>query len=175
MCRLLYWCVVLVPYLFPDVFLVFQGQRINLSYDLFNLISESLVCRLKPSIFFPNLYHPFPIRSLCWIAPKITVKYKSVVFPSLCFVLRSLFGVVTWVIVHVPEKRKANIHRMSIMSHMLVIRGTPADHDTHTSCLGPTWRYILIRHFTMSSILWLYQTERLFKIFAPDTDVTKFS
>ena len=53
--------------------------------------------------------------------------------------------VVPYIIIR--EKRTANIHRVTIGSHMLAIKGTPADRDTQACCLGPTLRYILIRHF----------------------------
>ena len=58
---------------------------------------------------------------------------------------------------------------------MLAIKRTPADHDTQAWGLGPTLRNIWIWHFIMGGILWLYQTQGLFIICAPDTDVTEDS
>ena len=66
---------------------------------------------------------------------------------NLCFACRSLIVVVCCVVVYVPEKRAANIRRMTIGSPMLAIRRAPADHDTHACCLGPTLCNIVIGHF----------------------------
>ena len=54
---------------------------------------------------------------------------------------------------------------------MLAIKGSPANHDTQTSDLGHMLIYISICH----SSLWLYQTQGLFIICVPDTDVTEDS
>ena len=55
--------------------------------------------------------------------------------------------VVSCLIIHVPEKRTANISRMMIESIMLTIKRAPADHDTKACCLGPTLCGIVIGHF----------------------------
>ena len=95
-----------------------------------------------------------------------------IVFPGQYFVFWSLIGVVANVI-HVPEKRAANIRRMTIGSPMLAIRRAPADHNTLACYMGPTFCNIEIKHFIMGGILWLYQTQGLFLICAPDKDVTE--
>ena len=51
------------------------------------------------------------------------------------------------VVIHVPEKRTANIRRMTIGSPMLAIKRALADHDTQACCLGPTFCNIDIEHF----------------------------
>ena len=93
-----------------------------------------------------------------------------VVFPSPCSAFASLVDVVLKSS-FVPEKRTANIRRMTIGSPMLAMKRAPADHGTETFRLGPTLGNIRIWHFTMGGILWLYQTQGLFIICAPDTDV----
>ena len=99
-----------------------------------------------------------------------------IVFPGLCFAFWSLIVVVANVVIHVPEKRAVNIRRITIVSPMLTIKRAPADHDTQTYCLGPTFCNIEIGHFfIMGGILWLYQTQGLFLICAPDTDLTESS
>ena len=55
--------------------------------------------------------------------------------------------VVTYIVIHVPEKRAANIRRMTFGSPMLDIKKAPADHDTRASCLGSTLCNIVIGHF----------------------------
>ena len=64
---------------------------------------------------------------------------------------------------------------MTIGSPMLAIKSIPADHDTQIWDLGPTLCNIWIWHFIMSGILWLYQTQGLFIICAPDKDMTQDS
>ena len=46
--------------------------------------------------------------------------------------------VVSYVIIHIPEKREANIRKTTIGSPMLASRRAPADHDTQACCLGPS-------------------------------------
>ena len=70
-----------------------------------------------------------------------------VVFPGLCFAFWSLIVVVANIVIHVPEKRAANICRMTIGSPMLAIRRAPADYDILACCLGPTFCNIEIGHF----------------------------
>ena len=70
-----------------------------------------------------------------------------IVFPSPCFAFWSLIVVVANVVIHVPEKRAANIRWMTIGSPMLVIKRAPADHDTQAYCLGLTFCNIEIGHF----------------------------
>ena len=53
-----------IHYSFSGVFLVFPSQKTKLS-----LLKSWL--GQKTSAFLPNLYHPFPISSLCRVAPKI--------------------------------------------------------------------------------------------------------
>ena len=53
---------------------------------------------------------------------------------------------------------------------MLAIKRVPADHEAQAWGLGPMMCNIW--HFIMGGILWLYQTQGLFIISAPDTDVT---
>ena len=55
----------------------------------------------------------------------------------------------------------------------MAIKRTPADHDNQVWGLGPTLCNIWIWLFIMGGILCLYQTQWLFIICAPDTDVTK--
>ena len=55
--------------------------------------------------------------------------------------------VVSYVVVYIPEKRSANVHRMTIGSPMLAIRRAPANHATQACCLGPTLCNIVIGHF----------------------------
>ena len=82
-----------------------------------NLVSESLACWLKSSIFFPDFNHSFPITYL--VAPKIAVNCKFVVFP--CPFSMSHCSC-TW--------KKANIRKMTIRTPMSAIKGAPANHDT---------------------------------------------
>ena len=65
-------------------------------------------------------------------------------------------------------KRTANIRRLMTGSLMLAIRRAPA-------VWVPRCVIIWFDIFSMGGILWLYQTQGLFKICAPDTDVTWFS
>ena len=55
---------------------------------------------------------------------------------------------------------------------MLAIKRALTDYDTQASGLGPTLCNIWIWHFNMGDILWLYQTQGLFIIYVPDTDMT---
>ena len=55
---------------------------------------------------------------------------------------------------------------------MFGIKRAPADHDTQARGLGPTLCNIWIWHFIIGGILWLYQTQGMFVICAPETDVT---
>ena len=70
-----------------------------------------------------------------------------VVFPGPYFAFWSLIVVVANIVIHVPEKRAANIRRMTDGSPMLAIRRAPADHDTQACCLGPTFCNIESGHF----------------------------
>ena len=54
---------------------------------------------------------------------------------------------------------------------MLAIKGESADHDTQTSCQGLTLNYVSICNFFMGRILQLYNSQGLFIICSPDTDV----
>ena len=54
---------------------------------------------------------------------------------------------VCFVVISVPEKRAANIRRMTIGSPMLTIRRAPTDHDTQACCLGHTLCNIVIRYW----------------------------
>ena len=94
---------------FSGVFLVFQSQKTILFYYCSNLIGKPLACSLKTSTFLPDLYHSFSIPSLWRVAPKIAVSCKMIVFPGSCFEFWSLIVVVANVVIHVPEKRAANI------------------------------------------------------------------
>ena len=58
---------------------------------------------------------------------------------------------------------------------MLAIKRAPADHETQAWDLGSTLRNIWIWHFIIGGILWLYQTQGLFIISSPDTNVTEDS
>ena len=87
MCLILYYYLVL--YLFSVAFLVFQSQKTNLSL-LLSLLDQQ-VFGMKTRAFLPDLYHSFPISSLCRVAPKIAASW--LVFPSPCFVFASLIGV----------------------------------------------------------------------------------
>ena len=79
------------------------------------------------------------------IAFKITVDYLIVVFSSPFFLLMYLRCIVDLVFVYVPEIITANICRIPRIP-ILAIKGTPADHDTQTWCLGST--LIWISHFS---------------------------
>ena len=70
-----------------------------------------------------------------------------IVFPGPCLAFWSLIILVTNIVIHVPEKRAANICKMTNRSPMLAIRREPADHDTQACCLGPTFCNIEIGHF----------------------------
>ena len=132
---------------FSGVFLVVHGQKTILFCYCPNLIGKSLACCQKTCTFLPDLYHPFPIASLWRVAPKIAVLCKMIVFLGPYFAFWSLIVVVANIIIHVPEKRTANIHRMMIGSPILAIRRAPANHDTQAICLGPTFCNIKIGHF----------------------------
>ena len=56
---------------------------------------------------------------------------------------------------------------------MLAIRRAPADHDTHASCLGPTFCNIVIGHFDHRSYIVAIPDAGL--VYASDTYVTKNS
>ena len=58
-------------------------------------------------------------------------------------------------------------------SPVLAIKRAPADHDTQTCRLGPMLNYASICHFFMGIIFWLYQTQRLYIICVPDTNLTE--
>ena len=62
-----------------------------------------------------------------------------IVFPGSCYAFWSLIVVVANIVIHVSEKRAANICKMTIESPMLAIRRAPADHDTQACCLGLTF------------------------------------
>ena len=53
-----------------------------------------------------------------------------IVFPGPSFAFWSLIDVFAYIVIYVPEKRAANIRRMTIGFPMLAIRRAPADHDT---------------------------------------------
>ena len=126
----------ILPYLLVRIFLVFQNQKTNLSLISFYLGHQ--VCCIKSKGFCPNFYYSFSIPTLYKIALIITVKYKFVGFPRPFLALATFSLVATLVVVCIPELRIANILRMLIRSPMLATKGTPADHDTQTCCLGPT-------------------------------------
>ena len=56
---------------------------------------------------------------------------------------------------------------------MLGLRETPADDDTQTCCLGPPGVMFRFDISIMGNILWLYQTQGLFKIYELVTVVLK--
>ena len=64
---------------------------------------------------------------------------------------------------------------MTIESPMFGIRRAPADHDTQAYLLGTCWDIFWFNIFFMGGILWVYQTQGLFIICVPDTDVTENS
>ena len=78
----------------------------------FLIIVLTLTC-LKIRTFLPDLNHSFLVSPLWGVAPKISVKCKLIVFFSPYFAFRSLMVVVSYVVIHVPEKRAANIRRMT--------------------------------------------------------------
>ena len=55
----------------------------------------------------------------------------------------------------VPDESTTNVHRIPTGSPMLAIKRAPADHDTKTSCLGPTFVLDLHSSFFMGSLMWL--------------------
>ena len=157
-CRSMWLVLYCLVSVFSGVFLIFQGQKTTPFYYCSNLIGKPLACCLKTSTFLPDLYHSFPITSLRRVALKIVVKWKLVVFPSPCFAFWSLIVVVANVVIQVPEKRTANIHRMTVGSPMLAIKRAPVDHDTPACCLVPRFVILRLDIFIMGCILWLYQT-----------------
>ena len=56
----------------------------------FFIIVLTLVCRLKTSAFWRNLYPSSSISSQSRVAPKIAVQCELIVFPSQCFVFAYL-------------------------------------------------------------------------------------
>ena len=50
------------------VFQYFKYKKTYFLYYPFNSVTKSLAC-VKSSKFFPDFYQPFPILSLCWVAP----------------------------------------------------------------------------------------------------------
>ena len=68
------------------------------------------------------------------------------IFPSPLSARWSLIWVVNLFIFCVPERRTATIRKMPIASPMLVINGTPADHDTQICCLVPMLNYVSTYH-----------------------------
>ena len=118
---------IVVCFFIVHCFLVFQGQKPTF------LIFLTWVASLKTNAFLPDCYHSFTLCYLCRVTPKIAVKCKLVVFPSLCFVFASLifFFWFLWSS-YVYLKKTANIPRMTIGSLMLAIGRAPADHDIQT-------------------------------------------
>ena len=119
----------------------------------------------KNKVYF-YFYYSFPIASFCRFAPKITVKYKFVVFPSPFSVLMSLVCVVTKTIVCIQEQSdppcRLSREHLPIMTPIFVV-----------------WvpRCVIFRFeiFIVCNILWRDQTLEWFKICAPVTDVTNYS
>ena len=72
------------------------------------------------------------------------------------------------------ENSTANIRRMPVRCPLFAIKGATADHDTQTCCLAPKLNKVLVLHYSMGSILCVYQTKELFIIFKPVADVTKY-
>ena len=97
----------------------------------------------------------------------------SCCLPNPCFAFWSLIVVFANVIIQIPEKRTANIHRMTFGSPMLAIERAPAIMTPKP--IAWVQRFVILRLdiFIMGGILWLYQTQDLFIICAPDTDVTE--
>ena len=98
-----------------------------------------------------------------------------IVFPGPCFVFWSLIVVVSNVVIHVPEQRAANIRRMTSDlpcwlsgEHLAIMTPKPV-------AWVPCFVVLRLDIFIMGGILWLYQTQGLFLISAPDTDVSKSS
>ena len=125
------------------------------------------------STFLRELRHPFPKTSLCRITSKITVKCKFVVFTIPCFMLASLVCVVNYC--SSTEVGTANISRM-ISSPPTWLREKHLPNITSRPVVRvPCCVMIRFDIFIMSSILWLCQTQGLFKIYASVTHVTKWS
>ena len=95
-----------------------------------------------------------------------------IVFPGPCFAFWFLIVVVANIAIHVPEKRAANIRRMTLDFPCWL----SGEHLPIMSPRPVAWvpRFVILRLdiFIMGGILWLYQTQGLFLICVPDTDVT---
>ena len=170
-------------YIFAGGFPIFQGQKPTIICYCSNLISEPLVCCLKSCEFCPDFDYSFSIPYLCLIASKITILCLFVIFPTPFFRLWSLVWLVDLFIVCVPERRFICISGKKNSQHS---RNT--DRVPHVGYQGSTCRSWPLNltscshvdlsfdlSFFMGSILWLYQTEGLFIMFAIETDVTENS
>ena len=169
-----FWIVLSFDCVFWCISSISRSENHPYFYHCSNLIGKTLVCSLKTCTFLPDHYHSLLLPSLWRVAPKIAVLRKLIVSPGPCFAFWSLIVVVANIVIHIPEKRAANISRMTIDSLMFGIRRAPADHDTKACCLCPTFCNIEIGYF-YHAILWLYLTQGLFLICAPDTEVTENS
>ena len=165
----------------------FEFWKPTFLYYRSNLISESLTSCLKNRKFLPYLHHSFPVSSLCRVTLKIatcttlcrvTLKTtnlhytcKLVVFPSPCFPFASLVGGVHRVVVYLKREQPSFAGwRLCLpcwlsREHLPIM--TPKSESWVPRCVKYEFDI-----FIMGGILWLYQTQGLFKICAPDTDVT---
>ena len=144
-------------YIFVGGFTVFLGQKTNhFFYYCPNLVSEPLVCYLKSCEFSPKFHHFFSIPSFWRVAPKITVLCLFVIFHCPFSWVWSLIWVIYLFIVYLPEKElfiylkeeQPIIAGCLSGPPILAIKGTPANHDTQTYCLGPMWNYVSICHLS---------------------------
>ena len=167
-----WYCISVWFIIFSGLFLVFQGHKTNLLLILLLILILSwlgprvLAC-LETCAFLPGLYHYFLISSYCRVAPKIAGQGKLVVFPSPCFVIKSLIRVVPWIGVRVPEKRTTFAGLPSGLPCWLSRQCLPIMTLGLVVCV-PRCVILWFDIFIIGGILWLYQTEGSFKIYAPD-------
>ena len=119
--------------------------------------------------------HSFFISSMGKVAPKTTVKCKFVIFLSSFSVLVSLICEAAYIANCVPENEQPTFAGcwsgsscwLSI-KYWLIMTPRPVVWVAH-------WVLFQFVIFVIGYILWLYQTQGLFIICAPVTDVTKYS
>ena len=86
-------------------FQYFKVRKLAFLYYHPNLISKPLVCCLKSSELYLNLYPSFSISSLSRVTFKIRVKCQFVILPGPLSALQSLICVIALFVIRVPEKK----------------------------------------------------------------------
>ena len=119
----------------------------------------TLACGLKTSTFLPDLYHSFPISSSRAHVLRFGLWSLWFLTSSFMYLKREQPTFAAW---------RSVLPCWLLREHLLIMTPKPV-------AWVPRFVILWLDIFIMGGILWLYQTQRLFMICAPDTDVTENS